>query len=158
MTIKWDKEGNAIVVAKPGRPKGSGAVPCAVKALLIDSPSPEPLAILATNEPNSEGATVNNLIISSLNNLLNGQGLDELSQRMLTRHQYDPDAVAKDPQLHANIITSLIDKLNEEDAEAFMKMGHHSIGETTSSLGSVTSAAGEKDGNGLLRKQHQIGS
>lgn len=154
MPITWDSEGNAIVAAKRGRPKGSGAVPGAVKALLTDSP--ESLTSLSTNEPKViEGATVNNLIISSLKNLLNGNGLDELSQRVLRKHQYDPNAVAKDPQLHANIITSLIDKLTKEEADTFIKMGHHSIGETTSSLGSVTSAAGEKDQKGLLRKQHQ---
>lgn len=155
MPIKWkkDAQGNDYVESqKPrGRKPGSGATPPAIQALTGDSRE----LSLPTEIIPEEGTSVSELITASSRNLLNGFPLDELSERILRQHQYDPAKVVANPAPRSKIITSILDELSAKEAAEHLKMGRP-IGPTTSGAGSVIDAlSGEKDKRGLPRQKHE---
>lgn len=99
---KVDKDGEPYIVTqqKRGRKSGSGAIPPAIASLTDILPeSTRPIEIIPR-----EGASLNELITTSLQNLLNGFALDELSTRIIKRHGYDPNIVASNKDFRSKIV------------------------------------------------------
>lgn len=151
---KTDAQGDPYLDTQKtrGRKAGSGAIPPAVVSLRGKSQEiAPPIEIIP-----KEGASVNELITTSLQNFILGFPLDELSKNILERHGYNAQEVASNPEYRSTIATSIIDKLQKREAEEHLKLGKP-IGRTTSGQGSVTDAAsGERDKYGTLRHDTEI--
>jgi len=150
MPPKWSEKQQRFIVDRRGRPKGSGEVPSAVKALTEGEQSKElPPEIVLSEEAPKEA-----LIIAQIRNFLHGYPMTPILEAELVRKGLDVNEFkTKEKNEVAIHLHGIEDYLVEVLASRHENMGNYVPRGTTAGMGTVLSAlSGERNKKGNPRE------